>query len=131
MVILTVIAGASFLWLRPDLPPSTDLATVSRLVDQRQATNLDLRGETLFVTTADGRHYRVAGVGQATFDAMASQAKANTGTTVEFSIASGDAPTPASVAVLVSAFGPLILLLVVSLVVFRRVRRPPQLRSAP
>jgi hypothetical protein len=30
-------------------------------------TSLDLRGDTLFVTTSDGRGYRVDGVDQATF----------------------------------------------------------------
>ena len=68
--VVVVGAGALFLWLRPDLPPSTNLATVSQLVAQGQATSLDLRGDTLTVTTNDGRQYRVDGVDDAGFNEM-------------------------------------------------------------
>ena len=132
VLLLMAIAGASFLWLRPDLPPSTTLATVSQLVAQGQATSLDLRGDTLDVTTADGRHYRVDGVSQAAFDEIASRAKANMGVAIEIS-GSGDTPTLVSAVAFVSAVAPLILLLIVglgALVVLRRIRRPPRLRPA-
>jgi DNA-binding CsgD family transcriptional regulator len=128
--LVIVSAGALFLWLRPDLPPSTNLATVSQIVDQEQATSLDLRGDTLFVTTADGRHYRVDGVGQAAFGEIALRAEANIGATVEVSISRGDSLTPASIVGIVSAFAPLILLVAVALVIFRRLHRPPRLSPA-
>jgi hypothetical protein len=125
-----VSAGALFLWLRPDLPPSTNLATVSQIVDQEQAISLDLRGDTLFVTTADGRHYRVDGVGQAAFGEIVLRAEANIGATVEVSISRGDSLTPAAIVGIVSAFAPLILLVAVALVIFRRLHRPPRLSPA-
>ena len=128
--LVIVSAGALFLWLRPDLPPSTNLATVSKLVDQGQATSLDVRGDTLFVTTADGRHYRVDGVGQAAFGEIALRAEANIGATVEVSISRGDTVTLASIVGIVSAFAPPILLVAVALLIFRRLRRPPRFSPA-
>ena len=134
MVVLfaTLIAGALFLYLRPDLPPATNLATVSQLAAEGQATNLDLRGSTLFVTTADGRRYRVEGVAQAAFSEIVATAMANIGAaTLEVSGSNGDtlASNLASVAGLVD---PVLLLIVagVALVTVRRLRRPPQLRPA-
>jgi DNA-binding CsgD family transcriptional regulator len=120
--------GALFLWLRPDLPPSTNLATVSQLVAQGQATNLDLHGETLTVTTKDGHRYRVDRVGGAAFSEilLPEALRAN----VEVIISSGDTLTPASILGPVSAFAPPIVLLVAALIVFRRFRHPPHLSPA-
>ena len=56
--------------LRPDLPPSTDLAAVSRLVSERQVASLDLRGDRLFVTTIDGKRYRVDGAERSAVEAL-------------------------------------------------------------
>jgi DNA-binding CsgD family transcriptional regulator len=128
--VVIVGAGALFLWLRPDLPPSTNLATVSQLVAQGQATSLDLRGDTLFVITADGRHYRVDGVGQAALGEIALRSEANMGATLEVTISKGDALTPASILGPVSAFAPMIVLLIVALVVFRRLHPPPRFSPA-
>jgi DNA-binding CsgD family transcriptional regulator len=128
VLLVTLSAGALFMWLRPDLPPATNLATVSQLVAQGQATNLDLRGDTLFVTTADGRHYRVDGVDQAAFREILA-IKTTAGEEVSFS-SSDDTPALVSVIAFVSATLPLVLLLVVALVAFRWLRRPPQPRPA-
>ena len=56
--------------LRPDLPPSTDLGAVSRLVSERQVVGLDLRGDRLFVTTIDGKRYRVDGAERSAVEAL-------------------------------------------------------------
>jgi DNA-binding CsgD family transcriptional regulator len=127
VVVVVVGAGALFLWLRPDLPPSTNLATVSQLVAQGQATSLDLHGDTLTVTTNDGRQYRVAGVDGASFNEMLPKALSSN---VQVTISKGDALTPASILGPVSAFAPLIVLLAFALMVFRRLRRPPRLSPA-
>jgi DNA-binding CsgD family transcriptional regulator len=130
LAVLLVIssAGALFLSVRPDLPPSTNLATVSQLVAQGQAASLDLRGDTLTVTTKDGSRYRVDGVDEAGFSEILLPKAL--GSNVEVSISSGDTLTLGSIAALVSAFAPLILLLAVALVVFRWLRRQPQPRLA-
>ena len=128
VAISVVVVGALFLWLRPDLPPTTNLVTVSQLVAQGQATSLDLRGDTLFVTTADGHRYRVDGVDDATRREIFAKAMA---AVAKVSISSGD-DTNIFVSNLgfLSATLPLVLLLVVALVAFRRFRRPPQPRPA-
>lgn len=127
VAISVVVVGALFLWLRPDLPPSTNLATVSQLVAQGQASSLDLRGDTLTVTTNDGRQYRVDGVDGAGFNEMLPKAL---GSNVKVTISKGDELTPASILGPVGAFTPLIVLLVVALMVFRRLRRPPRFSPA-
>jgi DNA-binding CsgD family transcriptional regulator len=126
--VVVVGTGALFLWLRPDLPPSTNLATVSQFVAQGQATSLDLHGDTLTVTTNDGRQYRVAGVDGAAFSEILTPKVL--GSNVQVTISKGDELTPASILGPVSAFAPLIVLLVVGLVVFRRLRRPPRFSPA-
>jgi DNA-binding CsgD family transcriptional regulator len=126
--VVIVGAGALFLWLRPDLPPSTNLATVSQLVAQGQATSLDLRGDTLTVTTKDGRHYRVDGVDDVGLSEIPLSKALSSN--VQVTISKGDALTPASILGPVGAFAPLIVLLVVSLMVFRRLRRPPRFSPA-
>jgi DNA-binding CsgD family transcriptional regulator len=126
--ILVVGAGALFLWMRPDLPPSTNLATVSQLVAQGQATSLDLSGDTLTATTKDGHQYRVDGVDVAGFREMITPKALSSN--IEVTISTGDALTPASILGTVSAFVPLIVLLVAALIVFRWFRRPPRLSTA-
>lgn len=128
VLLVLVSAGALFLWLRPDLPPSTDLATVSQFVAQGQVTSLDLRGDTLTVTTSDGRHYRVAGVDQTAFGEILPKV---IGTTVEVSVSRGDDTNIlVSNLAFLSATLPLVLLLVAALVAFRWLRRAPQPRPA-
>ncbi len=121
-------AGALFLWLRPDLPPATNIATVSQFVADGQVTSLDLRGDTLFVTTSDGRHYRTNGVDQTALWKILPE---GVGTKFEFSISSvaGTNPVVSSLAFL-SATMPLVLLLVAGLVALHWLRRPPQPRPA-
>jgi len=53
LVLTSLALGIMFAWRRPDLPASTDLASVSRLLADRQVASLDLRGDTLFVTTLE------------------------------------------------------------------------------
>ena len=130
VTVVALGAGALFLWLRPDLPPATNLAAVSGLVAQGQATNLDLRGDTLFVATADGRGYRVEGVGEAAFRDLFAQAMKSSGTTVQVSISGGSGDTLVSGLVFIAAMLPVILLLVAALVAALRFRRRPQPRPA-
>jgi DNA-binding CsgD family transcriptional regulator len=127
-LLVMVSVGALFLWLRPDLPPTTNLVTVSQFVAQGQATNLDLRGDTLFVTTADGHRYRVDAVDAATFREIFPKAMA---AGAQVTISPGeDTNIFVSNLGFLSATLPLVLLLVVALVAFRRFRRPPHPRAA-
>jgi hypothetical protein len=52
------------------------------------------------------------------------------GATLEVTISKGDALTPASILGPVSAFAPMIVLLIVALVVFRRLHPPPRFSPA-
>jgi DNA-binding CsgD family transcriptional regulator len=127
-LLVMVSAGALFVWLRPDLPPATNLATASQFVAQGQVTSLDLRGDTLFVTTSDGRGYRVEGVDQAALRKILPE---GVGTKIEFSISIGDHKNPlVSGIAFLSAILPLVLLLVAALVALSWLRRPPQPRPA-
>ena len=130
-ILVLALSAVAFLSLRPDLPPATNFATVSQLVAQGQATNLDLRGDTLFVATADGRNYRVDGVGEAAFRDLFAQAMKSSGTTVQVSISGGSSASLAvSIIVFVSEMLPLVILLLGALVAFRWLHRPPRLRPA-
>jgi hypothetical protein len=79
------------------------------------------------VTTNDGRQYRVDGVDGAGFNEMLPKAL---GPNVKVTISKGAELTPASILGPVGAFTPLIVLLVVALMVFRRLRRPPRFSPA-
>lgn len=127
-ILVVALSAVAFLWLRPDLPPATNFATVSQLVARGQATNLDLRGDTLYVTTADGRNYRVDGVGEAAFREILPQA---IGSGAAVSISGGSSASLAmSIIVVVSEMLPLVILLLGALVALRWLRRPPRLRPA-
>jgi DNA-binding CsgD family transcriptional regulator len=128
VLLVMVGAGALFLWLRPDLPPTTNLVTVSQLVAQGQATSLDLRGDTLFVTTADGHRYRVDGVDASTFREIFPKAMA-AGAVVRISPGDDTNIFVSNVGFLAVTL-PAVLLLVTALVAFRWLRRPPQPRPA-
>lgn len=125
VVLLALSAGLTFVVLRPDLPPATDLVTVSQLVSEGQVTSLDLRGGSLFVTTADGRHYRVDGADEAAVRAMQAQAIAASD---QVSVSSGGDSLVTSLAILATSLAPLVLLLLVLLLTLRWLRRPPQPR---
>jgi DNA-binding CsgD family transcriptional regulator len=118
-------AALAFLVLRPDLPPRTDVATVSGLIAEGQVTSLDLRGDTLFVATADGRHYRVEGAGAATAETLQAAALATGGV----SVSGGGDTLATSVAIVVTAVAPLVLLLVGVLLLGTWLRGRP--RPAP
>jgi DNA-binding CsgD family transcriptional regulator len=131
VTVVALSAGALFLWLRPDLPPATNLATVSQLVAQGRATSLDLRGDTLFVVTSDGSRYRVEGTNPGSVQELLTQAMSSSDTTVQVSISSGSNESLAvSIIVFFSATLPLAILLLVAVVTFRWLRRPPRLRPA-
>ena len=106
-VILALGAALAFLVLRPDLPPRTDLATVSGLIAEGGVTSLDLRGDTLFVTTADGRHYRVEGADATTAQALQAAALA----AGQVSVSGGGDTLATNVAIVATAVAPLVLLL--------------------
>lgn len=106
-VVVALVPGLAFLVFRPDLPPRTDLATVSGLIAEAQVTSLDLRGDTLFVTTADGHHYSVEGADAATAEALQAQALA----AGQVGISGGGDTLVTSVAILVTAVAPLVLVL--------------------
>jgi hypothetical protein len=110
------------------LRPQSSSWTVSQLVAQGQATSLDLSGDTLTATTKDGHQYRVDGVDVAGFREMITPKALSSN--IEVTISTGDALTPASILGTVSAFVPLIVLLVAALIVFRWFRRPPRLSTA-
>jgi DNA-binding CsgD family transcriptional regulator len=119
---IVVVALGAFALLRPDLPPSTDLASASQLVTERQVTALDLRGDTLFVTTTDGRRFKVDG---ATAQAVEPVQAAVSGQGVEVS-AGGDTLART---LLMAATGvvPLALVLLAVALVLRWFRRPPEI----
>jgi DNA-binding CsgD family transcriptional regulator len=126
-LLLAIVGGALFLWLRPDLPPATSLASVSQLVAQGRATNLDLRGDTLFVTSADGQRYRVGGVDEASMQELVAEARTSIGTSFEVSMSDGD--TLVSVLIFLSATLPLaVVLLAGAVAAMWWRRRPPQPR---
>ncbi len=62
VVLLVVFATGAFLVTRPDLPPSTDFGTISRLMAANQITSFELRGQTLTVTQRGGDRLRVENV---------------------------------------------------------------------
>jgi Response regulator containing a CheY-like receiver domain and an HTH DNA-binding domain len=59
VVLLMAFATGAFLVTRPDLPPRTDVDTISALMAGNQITNLELRGQTLTVTQRSGERLRV------------------------------------------------------------------------
>lgn len=127
LLLLAAGVGVAFAWFRPDLPPSTDLATVSRLVADRQVASLDLRGDTLFVATVDGRQFRVDGPDRTALEAI--QAAAITGSDrVSISGSAGGDTLATSLAILATALVPVALLALVTMLVIRALRRPPQAR---
>lgn len=62
VVLVVATAAIAFSMLQPDLPPRSDIATVSRLLAAGQLLSLDLRGETLTLLETSGDRLRVEGV---------------------------------------------------------------------
>ncbi len=123
LVLLAAGVGALFAWLRPDLPPSTNLASVSRLVSDRQVTSLDLRGETLFVTTLDGQRFRIDGLDQKTVETIQRTAIAGS---IGVSVSAGDGTVATGVAIFGTALAPVAAIAAVAVLLARWLRRPPQ-----
>ena len=123
LVLLAAGVGVVFAWLRPDLPPSTDLATVSRLVADRQVASLDLRGDTLFVATLDGRQFRVDGPDRKAVETIQVAAIAGSD---RVSVSAGGDTLATSLAMLATSLAPVALLALVAMLVIRALRRPPQ-----
>lgn len=125
VVMLAAGLGLLLVWLRPDLPPSTDLASVSRLVADRQVSSLDLRGDTLFVTTLDGRQFRVDGADEKAVDTLQSAAIAGSD---RVSVSAGGDTLATSLAILATSLAPVVLLVLAAFLALRALRRPPQPR---
>lgn len=91
---LAVVAGcALFAFWRPDLPPRTDLGTVSRLLSQRQLMQLDLSSTDLTVTRTDGQRLLVQGVTMPAFESLGATPLAASDASLSISVQSGG-PTP-------------------------------------
>jgi hypothetical protein len=104
---------------------STDLASVPRLVADRQVSSLDLRGDTLFVTTLDGRQFRVDGADEKAVDTLQSAAIAGSD---RVSVSAGGDTLATSLAILATSLAPVVLLVLAAFLALRALRRPPQPR---
>jgi DNA-binding CsgD family transcriptional regulator len=127
VLLLAVCAAVVFFATRPDLPPRSDLDTVSRLLAANEITLLDLHGETLTVTERSGETVRVEGVTAARFQPIERVALANG---VALSASSDSWSLATELAMMAGALLPLLLLLAVLLLVARAIRRPPRVRPA-
>lgn len=121
---LALAGGLAFVVVRPDLPPRTDLAAVAGLVSGGQVASLDLHGDTLLVTTTDGRRFRVEGADPAAIRTLQTAAIAITPTTV--SVSGGGDTLATTVAMIAISFVPPALVLVAMLLAVRWLRRPPR-----
>jgi DNA-binding CsgD family transcriptional regulator len=125
VVLLAAGVGLLLAWLRPDLPPRTDLGSVSRLVADKQVSSLDLRGDTLFVATLDGRQFRVDGADRKAVEEV--QAAAIAGSD-RVSVSAGGDTLATSLAILATSLAPVVLLVLAVFLALRAIRRPPQPR---
>jgi DNA-binding CsgD family transcriptional regulator len=66
--------AVGFVWMRPDLPASTDLATISRLVTDGHLAVVEARGNRLVVTTTDGQRLRATGTDASAVEAITAAA---------------------------------------------------------
>ncbi|HVA75117.1 MAG TPA: helix-turn-helix transcriptional regulator [Acidimicrobiales bacterium] len=128
VVAAAVVAGA-FLVLRPDLPPRSDLGTVSRLVSSGQVTDLSLVGERLTVTEVNGQRLRVEGVNDDRLLLAAASLAQAEGRPISVS-RTGGASEIAQLAILASALLPPIVVVVIAGLVLRALgRRFPPART--
>lgn len=123
VVVLAASVGLGLALLRPDLPPRTDLGFVSRLVSEGQVSSLDLRGDTLFVSTTDGRLFRVDSVDVQAVGPIQAEAVA---TSNRVSVSAGGDTLITSLAMLATALVPSALVVFVVFASLRTLRRPPQ-----
>jgi Response regulator containing a CheY-like receiver domain and an HTH DNA-binding domain len=126
MVLLAAAVGL-LLGLRPDLPPSTDLASVSRLVADGQVSNLDLRGDTLFVTTRAGRQLRVDSADEKVVEALQATALASDD---QVSVSGGGDTLATGLAMLATSLVPVALIVLVAFLALQALRRPRQPKPA-
>lgn len=118
-----VVGCALFAFWRPDLPPRTDLATVSRLLSQRQITQLDLSGTDLMVTRTDGQRFLVQGVTPAGWQSLGVIPLAAVDPSLSISVRNGG-PTPLNTAaVAITALLPIVLGVGAALLILRALRR--------
>ena len=120
---LAALLGLGLALLRPDLPPRTDLGSVSRLVSALQVSSLDLRGDTLFVTTTDGRQFRVDSVDMQAVGPIQAEAIA---TSNRVSVSAGGDTLITSLAMLTTALVPAVLAVFAVFATLRTLRRSPQ-----
>ena len=123
IAILGMGGGYVFAWIRPDLPPTTDLASLSRLVADGRVASLDLRSETLFVVTTDGRRFRADGSDEQAVEAIQSAAIASSG---NVSVSGAGDSSAMSLAMFVTATTPVAVLVVAIVLVLRAIPRPPR-----
>lgn len=127
VVLVVATAAIAFSMLRPDLPPRSDLATVSRLLAAGQLSSLDLRGETLTLLETSGDRLRVEGVEFNQFKPIIAEALAKS---VGVRVSSDGDSLGTAVAMLATALLPVLALIVAVGLLLRALRRPPSLRPA-
>jgi len=125
--VFAIGVGFLFAFLRPDLPPTTDLASVSRLVAEGHVRSLDLRGDILIVETTDGQRLRVDRPDEKSVAAIQSAA-INGSSSVR--VSSGGDSLATSLAILATAVGPVGVPIVALVLALRTIRRPPEPSSA-
>lgn len=137
---IVTVATAQFIALRPDLPPRSDLATVSALVaaggvtELSQAAELNRDGGTLTVTLMGGGRLRVDGVTYAEFQSLAEAAASNLERTDPgryLSISNGGNSELTQLGILATVYLPTIPFVVVAVLALRvGLRRRAALRPA-
>ncbi len=127
LLVLVVFATGAFLATRPDLPPRSDLTTVSRFLAANEVMLLDLRGETLTLTERSGERLRVEGVTYDKFQPIELVAISRSVTT---SASNDPWSLTTELAMIATSVLPLLLLGAALLLVVRATRRPPGVRPA-
>lgn len=112
----------AFVVVRPDLPPSSDLVTVSRLVAANEVAQLDLHGDTLTVTERSGERLRVEGV---TLDQFQPIQQAGLARLVGITAGNNPFSLTTGIVMIVTSVLPLLLAAAAVVLVFRAVRTAP------
>lgn len=127
--ILLVGAATAFLYVRPDLPPRTELTAVIELVATGQVSDLSVVDESLIVTRRNGERERVDHLSDAQMESLWASAiawaRAEPGKPI--SMRKGGSGLLSQLAILATALLPTILVLLGVGLLLRtlRRRRPP------
>ena len=127
LISLLVFATGAFLATRPDLPPRSDLTTVSRLLAANEVMLLDLRGETLTMTERSGERLRVEGVTYDEFQPIEMVALSRSVTT---SASNDPWSLTTELAIIATSVLPLVFVGAALILIVRAIRRPPRVRLA-